>query len=205
VGSAPRYAGQRRYLEALHTRVLAGDDRATEEICQLLLAGGQRIVHTRRPAADPFTREDAVLEAIATYLRRPERFDPQRSALLTWISVAAIRRVDDQRQHEDARRAAEAMVAPETRQAPSTQSPPAFGIKLIVMRAATSRRERKFLIAWLRGRPFEDLVRILGISDQPLESQIQQVRRLQERLRLRMKRIAGKMRQEGPAGRQRSS
>jgi hypothetical protein len=205
LGPAPRYAGQRRRLEALHARVLAGDDRAVEEICRLLLAAGQRIVRTRRPTADLFTIEDAVLDAVATYLRRPERFDPPRSGLLTWISLAAVRHVDDQRQREDARKAAEAVVASETRQAPSRQWPPMLGIKLVLTKAATSRRERKFLAAWLRHRSFNNLVHILGISDVSAASQIQEVRRLQERLRLRMKRIARQIRQESPAGRRRRS
>lgn len=188
VGSA-RHAGERLCLEALHARVLLGDGRAVEEVCRLLLASGQRIVHARRPAADPSTIEDAVLDAITDYLLHPQRFDPQRSSLLSWIALAATRDVDDQCQHEHARSAAEAVVAPEA--VSSLTSRPGLGIKPVLLRAAPTRRERKFLIAWLRGRSFEELVRILSISGQPLESQIQQVRHLQERLRLRMKRMAG--------------
>lgn len=130
-----------------------------------------------------------MLDAIGTYLLHPQRFVPERSSLLSWISLAATRDVDDERQRQESRSAAEAVVAPDA--VTYLRSRPGLGIKAVVMRAAPNRRERKFLVAWLRGRPFEDLVRILGISDQPLESQIQQVRRLQERLRLRMKRIAG--------------
>jgi len=201
-GSAPRNAGQRRHLEALHARVLVSDDRAVEEICRLLLTAGQRIVRARRPTADPFTIEDAVLDAVDKYLHRPERFDRERSALLSWISLIAIHHVDDQREHEDARRAAEAVVAPVARQALLRQWSPAVGIKHLVLKATASRRERKFLVAWFRHRPFEDLVRILGISHLPPAIQIQQVSRHKERLRLRMKRIAAKIRQEGAAGRQ---
>jgi hypothetical protein len=198
VGSA-RQAGQRLDLEALHARVLLGDERAVDEVCRLLLASGQRIVHARRATADPFTIEDAVLGAIASYLLHPQRFDPHRSSLLSWIALAAIRDLDKQRHREDARRAAEAVVAPEA--VILLTSRPRIGIKAVVIRAAPNRRERKFLLAWLRRRSFDELVRILGISDQPLESQIQQVRRLQECLRLRMKRIAGTIRQrQGPAG-----
>ncbi len=78
----------------LHTRLLAGDRTAYDEIFQRYQA---RIFRHTAIKANPHERypwkpelaEDAVSIALTDYFLRPEKFDPTKSSLLTYLRDAA--------------------------------------------------------------------------------------------------------------------
>lgn len=198
MGSADRRASERLFLEQLHSRVCAGDDRAVNDAAELLLSRATHIVKTRRRDVDPSTREQAVLDAVAAYLLSPDKFHPTQSSLLTWIVLAAIRNIDDESRKQRARTAAEmaslAEVTPTVRSDALRHRP---GIKSILQQARLNRAERKFLLARLRKRPWAELVEILGLEQVSEVDQKQQVHRFEERLRLRLKRAAARLARSG--------
>ncbi|MGI8336756.1 hypothetical protein ACRYCC_43015 [Actinomadura scrupuli] len=77
---------------ALHHRLLAGDVTASSELFELL---GDRLVarlKARWPRlAGTDALHDASVDALIGYLQAPDRYDPTRAALLSWLELAAHR------------------------------------------------------------------------------------------------------------------
>jgi hypothetical protein len=182
---------ERSRLDALHQRLLMGDLRAGDEVAEFLLRRVAPIVRARRRGIDQATAEQAVLDAVTDYLLRLSRFDPQRSSLLTWVALAAIRNVDDARRTEATRRAVEDAAAREwDRARPRDPKAGQLRVKSVLYAATHDRAERKFVVAWLKRRPIVELAEILGVSGLPQAAMQKAVRRTEERLRLRLKRAA---------------
>ena len=80
----------RELTDALHRRLLSGDLTASAEIAELLLP---LIVHTlqgRYPRLhDPHLAETAADDAVLSYLRRPEQFDPSQLPLDRYLVMSA--------------------------------------------------------------------------------------------------------------------
>jgi hypothetical protein len=173
----------------LHDLVLRGDAWAADRVGAILISQVKPIVCARRRGADAAISEQATLHAVVDYLFRPGRFDCRRSTLLTWIAFAAIRNVDDQRRADARRRVAEAAAAREwarIRQHEADESE--RDVHSLVRAARLSDTDSRFVVAWVGGRPVEDLAEILGVSNLPEAAMKMTVGRAKERLRLRLKR-----------------
>ena len=77
----------------LVTRLIAGDEEALGEIIDALgpyvLAVAQRVVGDRSAA------EDVAQDVLVALWQRPDRFDPERGSLRTWLGMQAHRRAID--------------------------------------------------------------------------------------------------------------
>jgi hypothetical protein len=99
---------------------------------------------------------------------------------------AAVRKVDDHYRRQEAQKRTEAKVGPAPRGEPTPAAPQ--GVAAVIRRTTASRRQRHFIVAWLKGRSGEDLARILGMTHLSLRNQAQVLRREKERWRLQLKR-----------------
>jgi DNA-directed RNA polymerase specialized sigma24 family protein len=75
---------------ALHEKLLAGDPRAPSEIFELFEKQLSSVVSATVPKlVDPGDVNAAVADALLTYFKHPSRYDPSKSALLTWLCNGA--------------------------------------------------------------------------------------------------------------------
>jgi len=93
-------------------RLLAGDERALAHAVQrhgALVAG-----LVRRITGDPGAAEDVSQEVFVALWTRPDRFDPDRGTLRTFLAVLARRRAIDWVRHQERARRRDTAVAGET-------------------------------------------------------------------------------------------
>lgn len=77
---------------AAHGRLVAGDRVASEDLTRLLLRPlVSRLERRWRRWQHTDVLYDAAVDAVIEYLSAPERYDPSRRSLLTWLELAAHR------------------------------------------------------------------------------------------------------------------
>src|SRR4051812_41648903 len=82
---------RRQQLHAIHVRILAGDPRASKDLfesihrplCRVLTA-----VYRVRGLSEE-QAVDSATDAIAEYVGSPNKFDPNRASLFTYLAVIA--------------------------------------------------------------------------------------------------------------------
>jgi RNA polymerase sigma-70 factor (ECF subfamily) len=80
---------EQRIIE-LHTRLLAGDVTAPAEIAELILPRLLDYMRRRFPKLyDPHMADTAVEDALISYLRRPNQFDPEKGSLWPYLKMSA--------------------------------------------------------------------------------------------------------------------
>ena len=82
-------APSRHEQDELHSAVLAGDPTAPARAFELLLdplIDRLRFKWPRRPRRDV---EEQAIDSVLSYLERPERYDPDRANLLTYLTMDA--------------------------------------------------------------------------------------------------------------------
>lgn len=78
-------AAQTSTLSFLHARLLAGDPVATDRMVSECLRPVERILARRHMALPREAVTDAACDALLAYFRSPERFDPSRGHLLSYL------------------------------------------------------------------------------------------------------------------------
>jgi RNA polymerase sigma-70 factor (ECF subfamily) len=74
----------------LHQRLLRGEPTASLDVIELLLDLLVTRLRSKWPARDYSDAcYDAAVEVMVAYLQAPDRYDPRRSALLTWLTMQA--------------------------------------------------------------------------------------------------------------------
>ena len=91
----------------LHDRLLAGELTAPAEIADKYLAGIVRYLQQKHPnLSDPHLAETAAIDAMLSYLRRPQQYDPTKASLDRYLRLSArgdLRNlIDQQRRRENA-------------------------------------------------------------------------------------------------------
>jgi RNA polymerase sigma-70 factor (ECF subfamily) len=86
---------QNEMLILLHRRLIAGDPVATEKIVSEALPSVIRILARRYPELPRETLGDAACDALLAYFQNPERFDPDRGRLVSYLTAIADFRVRD--------------------------------------------------------------------------------------------------------------
>ena len=87
---------------ALHTRLVNGDPTASAEIAEIflpLVVG--RLAHHVAHDPDPHTAQQAAIDALVSYIQRPEQYNPNSLGLLAFLVMSAI---GDQRNAADSAR-----------------------------------------------------------------------------------------------------
>ena len=79
-------------LLSLHNRLLDHDPVATEEIFSLVAQELEKHLRLRFPSLAPGTDPDiylsAVFDALTDYFKNPEKYDPAKSGLMTYLRLA---------------------------------------------------------------------------------------------------------------------
>lgn len=82
----------RTYTLHLHHRLLQGDPRAPSELMECMYEPLVRRLANINPTIwriDETIIIDAVVDALSSYIKRPEQFQPERSALFTYLAMSA--------------------------------------------------------------------------------------------------------------------
>jgi RNA polymerase sigma-70 factor (ECF subfamily) len=77
----------------LSTRLIAGDDEALGEIVDVL--GPYVLAIAHRMLGDRLAAEDVTCDIIVALWQRPDRYDPQRGTLRSWLHMQTHRRAID--------------------------------------------------------------------------------------------------------------
>src|SRR5690348_1047884 len=81
-------------LLEIHNRLLLGDPTATAEFAEVALGPLKRALRSIfRTIRDDALLNDAVVDAYMEYVKAPEKYDPQRSSLFSFLKLAAKRDV----------------------------------------------------------------------------------------------------------------
>jgi hypothetical protein len=194
----------------LHTRLLAGDPTAPAELVELHL--DPLVLHLRRRYS---TTDDHLLQTVAIDLlldlaERPAQFNPHRADLAAYLRMAARRDVQNALRSE-ARRAAhhapvEAVELAQLAGNPSREGlmdpadmpldePTPDDALDALLRASFNPHERPLVEAMLDGeRRTATFAALLGIQDRPPAEQAQEVKRVKDRLKKRLRRLAPRTR-----------
>lgn len=76
-------------LESLHAELLAGDLRASSRIVELALPVMLRLIEKQVPELQAGGHEEACMDVLFGYLAAPANYQPQKSSLLTWLTMKA--------------------------------------------------------------------------------------------------------------------
>ncbi len=73
----------------LHQAVLAGDKVAQSLVAEVYMEYVKRVLKSLRPEVDDELLTDATTDAIMNYVRHPERFDPSKRSLASYLVMSA--------------------------------------------------------------------------------------------------------------------
>lgn len=187
-------------LARLHTRLLAGDVQARDDLSRLLLHVTSHRLRRKMPSVDPAVIEDAVEDELMKHLCVPCAYDPSRSTLDRYIALGATHNVMDALRRNQRRLKHEVPIGdnwPEVAISFSTARLWSGELRL-ALKVTNTKQERVFLCARLRGeRRTVVLARILGLDSVPIHEQQAAVHRTWVRLRSRIRRR--RLRHEAPS------
>ncbi len=191
--------------ERLHRELLGGDALAFSKIADLflppLVAALSRKFHN---LSDPHLAGHAVADALVTYLAAPEKFDPARGKLFTYLWVAAhsdlLNHIEAERKHTSRKvnekvvelRPVHAVNETEGEQDPETELLLAEQASLIQMKInniISDESDRQVVALMLDGvRETAPYAEILGVSDKPSADQKAVVKRTKDRIKIALQR-----------------
>ena len=80
-------------LLELHERLLSGDPLATHDLFEAVIPDLMRHLRWKfpslAPGVDPDIYELAIYEALTDYFKNPQKYDPSKSGLMTYLRMAA--------------------------------------------------------------------------------------------------------------------
>lgn len=187
----------------LHARLLANDPVASRDLCRLYLAPLTACLARRFPRDSADLRQTAAHDALLSLLHHPDRYDPARGDLATYLRMAAGRdllnlRKREQRQLRLIDPGMPVELAADLRNHLSggplgdllTQEQGEADRRFLdAARASFSPDEQAVLALMLGGeRRTSAFAAVLGLSDRPPEEQERAVKRVKDRIRMRLKR-----------------
>jgi RNA polymerase sigma-70 factor (ECF subfamily) len=197
---------------ALHARLLAGDVLASAELAETYLAPLVARLLRHHPHDDPHLVETAAIDAVLATAEHPERYNPARGSLATYLWIAA--RGDLRNARQSAwRRAAHhtpldvVEIGPAARNLATGADDPADvaarrrdrdpGL-VATARAAFDAREWAVVELMIDGerRPTADYARLLGLEHLPAPDRAREVKRVKDRLEKRLRRLAPRVKRD---------
>ncbi|WP_376793831.1 hypothetical protein [Thermogemmatispora sp.] len=204
-----------RKLEAVYQRLLAGDPTAPNEFAELVLEPLLAQLQQRHPSLpDPQLLQEAVTDSLLAFLQRPERYRSERGGLWHYLVMNAegdLRNALNRQRREQRLTLPLSSVAPVPSRGNSSMEEEAW--RQAEARLTLSTRKRQELLKRLSTERFspaewpilllmlqgERRTRVyaekLGLAHLPLEEQRKQVKRVKDRLRLRLKRYGARFNQ----------
>lgn len=200
---------QEEYTRQLHTRLLQQDPVAPSEFAASFL---DELVRRLRAKAGPGYEDtlllDAATDALLDYVQHPSKYNPSKSALFTYLTMAAYRDLLNMIAKEQRRQRREVplQVVEETMSAGNNtielENQALGGItetkraELLRMVAKTfpDKRDRELLSLMMDGeRKTAAYSNILGIQALSLDEQRKIVKRHKDRITKRLQRLGGKI------------
>jgi RNA polymerase sigma factor (sigma-70 family) len=183
----------RQRLLALHDEVVRQNLAAREVLTLLLLTRCSQILKRERPFLDPTVVSDVVEDAVLHYLSAPERYEPSRAGLDTFILHDARYRILHAIRSDQRRRRRDSTVTrgdPAAVPEPDTEGDRNDGLLAILIPKVANGRERAFLEAKAHGeRRTSALAEILGLPQLSASDKRRAVKRVADKLLLRLRRL----------------
>jgi RNA polymerase sigma-70 factor, ECF subfamily len=191
--------------ERLHWELLGGDAIAFSKIAELFLPPLVETLSRKfHNLSDPHLPNHAVADALLTYLAAPQKFDPARGKLFTYLWVAAhsdlLNHIEAERKHTSRKvnekvvelRPVHAVNEMEGEQDPEAELLLAEQASLIQMKINTiisDESDRKIVALMLDGvRETTSYAEILGVSGSPPTEQKALVKRTKDRIKIALQR-----------------
>lgn len=197
------------YARQLHARLLEGDPAAPGDFAEAFLGElVQRLRAKARPSCEDASVRDAATDALLDYVQHPSKFKPNKSALMTYLTMAAYRDLLNSVAKEQRRRCREVplQVVEETLDQGNNEVEPENGVldgmtaekrtELLqtVSKMFPDARDRAFLELMMNGeRKTSAFCRVLGIQTLTPDEQRRAVKRHKDRITKRLQRLGGKV------------
>jgi RNA polymerase sigma-70 factor (ECF subfamily) len=197
------------YARQLHTRLLQRDPVAPAEFAEAFL---DELVRRLRAKVGPGCEEtllhDAATDALVDYLQHPSKFNPRKSALLTYLTMAAYRDLlnmiakEQRRQHrevplqvvEEILNDRNNMIEHEDQMINGMTSAKRAEIMRMVDETFPDSRDRAFLELMMNGERRTTIFSgVLGIQSLTPDEQRKIVKRHKDRITKRLQRLGGKI------------
>jgi RNA polymerase sigma-70 factor (ECF subfamily) len=182
----------------IHERLMRGDPVASAELAEALLAPLIRKLWQKYPGVpDPHLVDEAVVTAMMSYLKQPDRFDPTRSSLFRYLLLAAHRDLLNEMEKRKRRRDKEAM-AVELARRRGNKTMEGAGSDWRLARVEDANRNLSLFVD-TRDRAVARLIlenerstaafaALLGLDSLPLDEQRREVKRHKDRIKKRWER-----------------
>jgi RNA polymerase sigma factor (sigma-70 family) len=191
--------------EDLHRDLLGGDVLASSKIAELFFPLLETALNRKyRNLSDPHLVGQAVSDALLNYLTTPQKFDPTRGTLFTYLWIAAQSDLLNYMQAERRRTnrkadeklvelpPARAVNEKEEQQDPETElllAEEASRVQLAINEIISDKTDRKIIELMLDGvRDTAAFAEILLLRDKPLEEQASLVKRTKDRIKIALRR-----------------
>jgi hypothetical protein len=207
---------------ALHERLVAGDPTASAELAERYLPPlTERLLRARRDVRDPQLVQQAVIDAVFSYIERPQQYHPERGSLESYLLMAARGDLDNalraERRHslrdvplDDAAPAVELLHAGRNvsveeqvldRLGPDLPSglDRTAALRLVAEEFPDSRDRRLLYLIVEDERRTAVFAQVLGIADLPEAEQRSLVKRHKDRIQVRVKRLRARVERENAA------
>lgn len=194
----------------LHQRLVAGDPIAPDEAAHVLLPRLYRMLRRRRPEVhDEHVLEEAAERALLEYLARPNRYDPGKLSLTSYLLMAADRDVlnllQRERRHQlrvvslDAVEYTPVARNDEQDDDDAIELPPGLTREQVLQALkdkVQDERDRQvlYLMVVAEERSTAAYARVLGIEHLPWQEQRRQVKRVKDRLNKVLRRLGEELR-----------
>jgi hypothetical protein len=184
-----------REYNSWHTRLLCRDPAAPLQLAAMLLQDVPPLVRARTRGWDSEAISQTVDDAVLSYLKHPERFDPHLADLPHYVAQAATNRLKNWLRHENTQHRAETRAARTTTEVVDslgTSGEPAdrWPDLLNLVRNVCTPLEQELLFASLDRRPLSELAAKLGLQGSTPDVQKAAVSRANARIVKRLKRRA---------------
>lgn len=197
----------RTYTLDLHNRLLQGDPRAPGEVMDCMYEPLVHRLASTNPAiwrVDDSIVIDAVIDALESYIKRPEQFNPQRGGLFAYLAMSAqgdLRNALARLRRERARLVSLDPVAHDrasgndsvdsSGDVPAEELSPSLRALcqavMQVRQELRDHREQKVLDLIIEGeRRTEIFARVLQLKGMPPSEQVREVKRVKDRIKRRI-------------------
>jgi RNA polymerase sigma-70 factor (ECF subfamily) len=190
---------EREVQDRLHADVCAGDPTAPSRVFSVLLEPLIDWLSFRwRNERDAERVRDFAIDSIIGYLESPERYDPARASLLTYLRLDAhgdLLNDHERRQRQRERRAEVAVELEDEARKSSTDEYPSEreepDLKLSDVREALpDERDRRALFLMMEEeRSTESFAEVWELTDLPPRQQAAEVKRNKDRIKARLRRL----------------
>jgi len=202
--------GREEYALQLHTRLLQQDPVAPAEFAEAFLDElFRRLKAKAGPGYEEALLQDAATDALLDYVQHPSKFKPHKSALLTYLTMAAYRDLLNMLAKEQRRRRREVpieaveeslvdgnnLVETESQILDSMTTAERIEVLRTVGKVFPDARDRAFLKLMMDGeRRTAVFCNVLGIQALTPDEQRKIVKRHKDRITKRLQRFGGKIR-----------